>query len=81
MPGGEKKKGQQMAEKVNFEESIGRLEDIVRRLEEENVPLEESIKLYEEGMKIGKKCRSILDQADKRISRLSEELERESGLE
>ena len=35
-----------MAKKASFEESITRLEQIVRRLEEGEVPLEESIKLY-----------------------------------
>jgi len=52
-----------------------RLEEIVRRLEEEKVPLEESIKLYEEGMKIGTRCRKILDDADRRIRELSGKLE------
>ncbi len=66
-----------MAAKPNFEESLGRLEEIVGRLEMDNVPLEESIKLYEEGMKIGKKCRLILEQADQRIRKLTEELEKE----
>ena len=60
-----------MAGKVNFEDSMERLEEIVRRLEEEKVPLEESIRLYEEGMKIGKRCRSILEEAEKRIQTLS----------
>jgi exodeoxyribonuclease VII small subunit len=54
-----------------------RLEEIVRKLEEEKVPLEESIRLYEEGMKIGNRCRNILDDADKRIKDLSGKLEEE----
>ncbi|MDZ7859902.1 MAG: exodeoxyribonuclease VII small subunit [Candidatus Krumholzibacteriota bacterium] len=56
---------------LNFEDSMQRLEDIVRKLEDEDIPLEESITLYEEGVKIGKKCRNILDEADKRIKKLS----------
>ncbi|HMA77116.1 MAG TPA: exodeoxyribonuclease VII small subunit [Candidatus Krumholzibacteriaceae bacterium] len=56
---------------LNFEDSMQRLEDIVRKLEDEDIPLEESINLYEEGVKIGKKCRNILDEADKRIKKLS----------
>ena len=50
MSGGEQKKGRPMATKVTFEDAMKRLEEIVRRLEEEKVPLEESIRLYEEGM-------------------------------
>jgi exodeoxyribonuclease VII small subunit len=52
-----------------------RLEEIVRKLEEDTVPLEESIRLYEEGMKIGRKCKQILEDADKRIKELSSEFE------
>jgi len=58
--------------KTDFESSMKRLEEIVTRLENENVPLEESISLYEEGVKIGKRCREILDRADRKIQELSE---------
>ncbi len=66
-----------MAKKVSFEEAIGRLEEIVRQLEKGDVPLEESIRLYEEGMKLGKMCRKILDEADLRVRQLSTEIEGE----
>lgn len=58
--------------KLTFEESMERLEEIVGRLEDESVPLEESIRLYEEGIKLGKKCRKMLDEAEQRIKSLSE---------
>lgn len=58
--------------KLTFEESMDRLEEIVRKLEDESIPLEESIRLYEEGIKLGKKCRRILDDAQRRINELSE---------
>ncbi len=64
-----------MAKKMTFEEAAGRLEEIVRRLEEGEVPLEESIRLYEEGMKLGAMCRRILDEADQRIQKLSAAIE------
>jgi len=73
--GREGKEGESMAGKMSFEDAMGRLEEIVRRLEEGEVPLEESIKLYEEGMKIGKMCRKILDETDQKIRRLSAENE------
>lgn len=76
-----KKEGCPVAKKASFEESIARLEKIVRRLEEGKVPLEESIKLYEEGMILGKKCRKILDEADLRIRQLSDRLEDEGDEE
>ena len=67
-----------MAKKMTFEDAAGRLEEIVRRLEEGEVPLEESIKLYEEGMKLGARCRRILEQAEQRIQMLSAESEEEA---
>ncbi|MBD3178916.1 MAG: exodeoxyribonuclease VII small subunit [Candidatus Latescibacteria bacterium] len=63
----------------SFEGSMKRLEEIVSRLENENVPLEESISLYEEGVRIGKRCREILDRADSKIKELSGERKRGSG--
>ncbi len=64
-----------MAKKMNFEEAVKRLEEIVRQLEDGDVPLEKSIELYQEGMKLGKKCRSILHKADQRIQELSQDSE------
>ncbi len=64
---------------MSFEDSMSRLEDIVRRLEEGKVPLEESIKLYEEGMKIGNRCRRMLEEAEQRIQHLSVEQQAEGG--
>ncbi len=61
-----------MAKKMSFEQAMARLESIVSRLEEGNVPLEESIKLYEEGMKLGKICKKMLDEAQLKIKKLEE---------
>ena len=61
-----------MAKKMSFEKAMERLESIVSRLEDGNVPLEESIKLYEEGMKLGKICRKMLDEAQAKIKKLEE---------
>jgi len=60
-----------MAKKVSFEEAMRRLEAIVKRLEDGDVPLEESIKLYEEGMRLGALCNTILKEAERRIESLS----------
>jgi exodeoxyribonuclease VII small subunit len=63
-----------MARKTSFEDALGRLSEIVKRLEEGDVPLEESMKLYEEGMRLGALCRSILKEAEGRMKRLTEEI-------
>jgi exodeoxyribonuclease VII small subunit len=62
-----------MAKKMSFEDAFGRLNEIVKTLEEGDVPLEESMKLYEEGMRLGGLCRSILVEAEERMKRLAKE--------
>ncbi len=62
------------AKKPSFEDALGRLNEIVRRLEEGDVPLEESMKLYEEGMRLGALCRKILAEAEERMKRLTDEI-------
>ena len=52
---------------LNFEEAMARLEQIVRALEGGNFPLDESLTLYEEGVKLVKLCSNRLENAEKRI--------------
>lgn len=56
-----------MKEKVTFEKSLKRLEEIVGKLEEGNAPLEESLKLFEEGVKISRLCTAKLEEAKKKV--------------
>ena len=58
--------------KDNFEESIKKLEGIVTELENGNLNLDESVKRFEEGMKIAKQCNTILENAEKKITILLE---------
>lgn len=57
---------------INFEESMKNLEKIVTELESGNLNLEESIKKFEEGMRLSKECNEYLQQAEKRITILTE---------
>ena len=60
-----------MAEKkVSFEQAMGRLEEIVRRLEQGDAPLEESLALFEEGTRLVKQCSAQLDKAEQKVSKL-----------
>lgn len=52
----------------NFEELMVKLEEITNKLEKEQLSLDESVKLFEEGMKISKECNSKLEDAEKRIT-------------
>ena len=53
-----------------FEESMGRLEQIVRSLEQGNVPLEESLKLFKEGTDLVQSCGKLLDKAELQIKKV-----------
>ena len=56
---------------VTFEESLTRLDEIVKALEAGDVPLEESMKLFEEGTKLAAACSKQLDQAEQKILKLT----------
>jgi exodeoxyribonuclease VII small subunit len=59
-------------ERLSFEEALKKLESIVEQLEDENITLEDSVKLYEEGVKMSKFCTEILEQAELRIEKVNE---------
>ncbi len=64
--------------KIKFEEALSRLEEISSLLEDENVPLDDILKLYEEGIKLTKVCQNKLKEAELKIKKLDEELEEEN---
>jgi len=53
--------------KERFEDALEKLEKIVSRLEEGDIPLEESLKLFEEGIRLSRFCNQKLDEAEKRV--------------
>ncbi len=61
----------------SFEESVARLEEIVRALESGSASLEDSLKLYEEGIALVRACNKKLDNVEKKIRVLSENAEGE----
>lgn len=58
-----------------FEESLRRLEEIVNQLEQGDVPLEDSLRLYEEGIGLSKICTQRLSQAELTLKKLGKDLE------
>jgi exodeoxyribonuclease VII small subunit len=58
--------------KFSFEEAIEELTDIVSKIEQGQIPLQESLKQYERGMALIKQCREILEKAEKKIEKISE---------
>ena len=55
-----------MAEK-KFEAALSRLEEIVKELEAGELPLEQSLKLFEEGIKLSRVCNKRLEDAERRV--------------
>ena len=55
-----------------FEDQLERLEEIVGRLEDDSVGLEEALDLFEQGMGLAGKCRSRLERVEQRVSKLLE---------
>ncbi|MEE0773522.1 MAG: exodeoxyribonuclease VII small subunit [Merdibacter sp.] len=66
-----------MPKKESFKQSMDRLDEIIARLNQNEVELEEAITLFEEGLKLVKQCDARLKQFEQRVSVLSEVKEEE----
>ena len=53
--------------KPSFEESISRLDEIVKHLEAGDLPLEQSLALFEEGTALVRSCSALLDEAEQKV--------------
>ena len=60
------------SEEKTIEELMETLEEITNKLEKEQISLDDSVKLFEEGMNISKECNKKLEEAEKRITMLVE---------
>ncbi len=58
---------------LKFEDSLARLEQIVSQLEAGNLPLEDSLKVFEEGIALARHCAKYLEEAEKRIEILTKD--------
>ena len=61
---------------LDFEKSLEKLEKIIEALEDGELPLNESIKTFEEGVKLTKHCQDLLSKAELKIQKL---LEKDDG--
>lgn len=57
----------------SFEKALTELEEIVGKLEEGDLPLEESLALFEKGIKLSRECRDRLTKAERRIEELTKD--------
>ncbi|MDZ7772623.1 MAG: exodeoxyribonuclease VII small subunit [Balneolaceae bacterium] len=61
------------SERLNFEDALSRLEEIVNELESDEISLEDSIALYEEGIRLSRICTEKLEEAELRIEKVNEQ--------
>jgi exodeoxyribonuclease VII small subunit len=57
----------EVAKKPDFERSLARLEEVVRRLESPQLSLDEAMKLFEEGVGLSRECQKQLEEAEGRV--------------
>jgi exodeoxyribonuclease VII small subunit len=62
-------------ERLGFEEALKQLESVVEKLNDQNITLEESVRLYEEGIRLSKICSETLENAALKI----EQIDKNSG--
>lgn len=60
---------------MKFEERVANLEEIAKKIENDNLSLEESIKLYEEGIKTARECIAYLNENKEKINNLTKQME------
>lgn len=65
------------AKEKTFEESLNALEEIVQRLERGDVPLEEALVAFQEGMALSKQCQDTLEKAEKTLTKMMTENKKE----
>ncbi|MCL2492979.1 MAG: exodeoxyribonuclease VII small subunit [Clostridiales bacterium] len=65
------------AEDLKFEDALSRLEDLSESLSREDVPLEDAIALYEDGLRYYQRCKTLLEDAERRVLVIEEGAETE----
>lgn len=63
---------QSLPDSLTFEEALARLEQIITRLEEGSLTLEDSVALFEQGQRLAAFCQDTLDSAELRVRELTE---------
>lgn len=57
-----------MKKSESFEESIKKLDEIVKKMEKGDAPLADMLKMFEDGIELTRNCQTILDSAEKKVS-------------
>lgn len=67
-----------MTKAPNFETSLKDLEKIVEQMEKPDLPLDEALKHFEEGVKLSQTCQKALDEAEQKIEKVQNSLEKQT---
>ena len=67
-------KGNQVMKELKFEQALDKLENTVKEMEEGSIPLDKSLKLFEEGVKLVKFCSVKLREAEKKVEILKKDV-------
>ena len=70
-----------MPQKITFEQAMQELDEIVQKLENGQIPLEEAVKTYERGMELKKICEEKLNNAEMKIEKLTIQSGKPIGME
>ena len=62
-----------MSQTKTFEKNLEQLTTVIQKMEQQDVGLEESLKLYEQGIQLTRKCQKIIDDAEQKIEQLMEQ--------
>ena len=62
-----------------FEDALAKLEEIIERMEQRDAGLEESLQGYEQGVRLIRRCRDVLKQAETRVEELNKLLQKDSS--
>lgn len=69
-----------LVEELSYEEAFSKMEDILSKLEAGNIKLDQSLDLYEEGIKLYKHCNKILNEAELKVTKFNS-LQGEEGVD
>ena len=67
-----KEKHDSEIEALDFEQALARLNALVEKLESGELPLEQSVAAFEQGVKLSRRCEALLDAAEQRLNVLSD---------
>lgn len=56
---------------MTYQQASAKLDEILSKLQEPDVEIDEALKLYEEGLHVAKKCESLLKQAENKLTKLA----------